>query len=208
MRFRFLGYYAMFIKLQLLLTFLCVSLWPQDSTRLALPPAVDNVIIEELELNNAPIGEVLRLIASQYGINIFVDPNVDQRVSIFLQNASLRDVLTYLESEYRFDYDIKGDIVKVNPPRAPEPLFHIRFNQSDSLITVRVAAAPFGRVLDSLASALKHSFVYNGRLANEIVKVHLIDARGAGRSVGFSHEQRHYRGAAGQPHRSPRSRSR
>jgi type IV pilus assembly protein PilQ len=149
----------------------------QDSTRLALPPAVDNVIIEELELNNAPIGEVLRLIASQYGINIFVDPNVDQRVSIFLQNASLRDVLTYLESEYRFDYDIKGDIVKVNPPRAPEPLFHIRFNQSDSLITVRVAAAPFGRVLDSLASALKHSFVYNGRLANEIVKVHLIDAR-------------------------------
>ena len=168
----------MTIQSILLLYFLtnCFVLVYGQDIQSNIPDSWKKIVVEKLEMRNAPVGDVLRLIASQHGINIFVDPEVDQNVSIYLQNASLSDIMDYLEKEYNFTYEMSGDILEVKPPPEQHPEFHVSYSPVDSSIDIRVASAPFREILDSVSVTTRHNFVYNGKMANTPVRMQLIRA--------------------------------
>jgi type IV pilus assembly protein PilQ len=137
----------------------------------------DQVVIEKLEMRNAPVGDVLRLIASRYQLNIFVDPNLDQKVSINLQNATLQDIIDYLGREYRIQFKIDGNIISVSPPKPVMPGFKIDYSQADSTLSMAIENASLTTVLDSLTLITGVNFIYKGKSANNRQRFFLQKAR-------------------------------
>jgi type IV pilus assembly protein PilQ len=154
---------------------LCIPVLFADNNQ-SLNPAWSKLIIRKLEMHNAPVGDVLQLIASRYDINIFVDPSVRQRVSVYLRNASVTDILNYLSEEYGFSYRMHGNILKVFPPRPEKPPCEIIFSSRDSLITVKIEGIPLGEALDSLTRHTGFNFLYSGSRRDSLVNLHLVNA--------------------------------
>lgn len=166
-------------KIITLILLLCsINLNSQDKLQyhgIQLHDKFNKIIIEKLEMRDAPIGDVLRLIASQNGINIFVAPELDQRVSIFLQNATLDDILNYLSDQYNFTFRMSGDIIHVDPPPLAKPLFSIRFDKTRKKLSIETERASFAEILDSLSNITRDNFVYEGKLKDEKISIHLLD---------------------------------
>jgi len=102
-------------------------------------PLSDTLRIPELDLNNNDIRNVLRGIGMQYGLNIFLEPQVTGNVSLFLTDISVKDAVKFIISQQGYEYRVNNSIVTVYKPVAapviiPEPT--VTFSLNDSLLSV------------------------------------------------------------------------
>lgn len=68
-----------------------------------------------LELENAPLDQVLTLIARQNGLNIVMSTDVEGDVSVRLENVGIRTALDAVLSSNGYNYFLKGDVIVVKP---------------------------------------------------------------------------------------------
>ena len=82
----------------------------------------NKIIIKKLDVKNADLKDVARLLAGEYHINIIVDENVNKRVTFHFSNISFEDFLKFLEADDQLVIEKFGNIYRIKrAPLAPEP---------------------------------------------------------------------------------------
>ncbi len=68
-----------------------------------------------LEFENVPVSTVVNLIAQQYNLNVVLSGQVDEEISINLDNVKLDDALKAILVANGYNYYLSGDIIIVKP---------------------------------------------------------------------------------------------
>lgn len=101
---------------------------PEDSVTINAFPLAENTIphgatqnIELLDFKNTDIRDVVRAIASKYSLNIFVENDIDDRITVHLVDIPVYNALKFLAKEYGLKLERDGSIFKFERPFVPEP---------------------------------------------------------------------------------------
>ncbi|OGB69697.1 MAG: hypothetical protein A2Y94_13655 [Caldithrix sp. RBG_13_44_9] len=71
-------------------------------------------LIIDLDFKNTELKDIIRLIANQYGINIFIEDDVNTRITIHLVNISLSEALNFIIQENNLSIQKSGSIYKIS----------------------------------------------------------------------------------------------
>lgn len=127
---------------------------PTQEDALRALPGMDQVI-PSLSFRSVPISDILRALADQYKLNLFVGPNVQGTITLNLSAISVADALLFIITRSGLTYTISNRVLQITappapappPPAPPQPPQIIR---ADSLISVEVSdhdLAAFAREL-------------------------------------------------------------
>ena len=156
-----------------LFSFICVSVFAQQSQGAAQPlPIPDSVIIKNLNVKNTEIRDLLQGMAVQYGLNLFLAPEVKGPVTVNFNTQPLKDALRVLLQGNGYEYVLDGGVIRVQkpvvkapePPKAPEKRFVVEWTKEtpdqvrgdkerlvsgdvSGLLTIDVEDAPLDKVV-------------------------------------------------------------
>ena len=129
-----------------LLFALCLTALAQSFQPL---PIADSIIVKNLNVKNTEIRDFLQGMAVQYGLNLFLAPEVRGSITINFNNQPLKDALRLLLQWNGYEYTVDGGTIHVRkhvekapePPKPPEKRF--RVENRDNVLTIGVEDAPF-----------------------------------------------------------------
>ncbi len=101
----------------ILLLILPVFLYAGDSLSVKLVQKIDR-----LDFKNTDIRDVVRSIATKYNLNIFVDNNLNMKITLHLVDVNVKDVLDFIVQDNGLKMEQTGSIFKISkplPPKAP-----------------------------------------------------------------------------------------
>lgn len=112
-----------------------------------LPPGATQVIVQ-LDFKNTDLRDVVRSIADKYRLNVFVENQVNQKISIHLVDISAYDALRFIASEYNLVLSRDGAVFYFKNPVTPEPLLNITYENEQ--LSVDLENEPLPKVLSEL----------------------------------------------------------
>lgn len=147
-----MNFYNKFKLLFALLLLACSFVWAQSRPLPPLPIA-DSVVVKNLNVKNTEIRDLLQGLAVQYGLNLFLAPEVKGPVTVNFNNQPLREALRVLLQGNGYEYVLDGGVIRVQkpvektpePPKAPEKRFVVEW-QNDAL-TIDVEDAPLDKLV-------------------------------------------------------------
>ena len=147
-----MNFYNKFRLLFALLLLACSFVWAQSRPLPPLPIA-DSVVVKNLNVKNTEIRDLLQGLAVQYGLNLFLAPEVTGPVTVNFNNQPLREALRVLLQGNGYEYVLDGGVIRVQkpvektpePPKAPEKRFVVEW-QNDAL-TIDVEDAPLDKLV-------------------------------------------------------------
>ena len=147
-----MNFYNKFRLLFALLLLACSFVWAQSRPLPPLPIA-DSVVVKNLNVKNTEIRDLLQGLAVQYGLNLFLAPEVKGPVTVNFNNQPLREALRVLLQGNGYEYVLDGGVIRVQkpvektpePPKAPEKRFVVEW-QNDAL-TIDVEDAPLDKLV-------------------------------------------------------------
>ena len=147
-----MNFYNKFKLLFALLLLACSFVWAQSRPLPPLPIA-DSVVVKNLNVKNTEIRDLLQGLAVQYGLNLFLAPEVKGPVTLNFNNQPLREALRVLLQGNGYEYVLDGGVIRVQkpvektpePPKAPEKRFVVEW-QNDAL-TIDVEDAPLDKLV-------------------------------------------------------------
>ncbi len=77
------------------------------------PPAWADIRVT-MEFQDARLTDVLRIIATEYKVNLAIPDDKDSRVSIYIHNARLEDALNMILSSVGYSYFINGETISIH----------------------------------------------------------------------------------------------
>lgn len=100
-------------------------------------PIADSLMISNLNVKDTEIRDLLQGLAVQYGLNLFLEPEVKGPVTVNFSKQSLKDALRILLSRNGYTYTVEKGVITVHkpvieappPPKAPELRFDVRWNK-------------------------------------------------------------------------------
>jgi type IV pilus assembly protein PilQ len=93
--------------------------------------------IDNLDFKNTDIRDVIRLIATKYNLNIFIDNNISIPVTIHLSNIKIIDAIKFIVDHYDLQLEQMGNILKIQPKEIiPPPPKEIIVSYKDDRLTV------------------------------------------------------------------------
>jgi len=134
----------------------CLFILPVLISLLFLPIAVGDKTPSDLDFKNADLHDVLRVLAQAEGVNIFVAPSVQGRVTIQLKQVTFREVLDLLAREYRLIVEQRDNIYFVSP----DPAQILKIEAEGEFLDVAINNAPLNQVLKEIVSLTKKNIVY------------------------------------------------
>lgn len=120
------------------------------------PAAVGAEAPRDLDFKNADLHDVLRALAEVEGVNIFVDPAVQGRVTIQLKQATFHEVLALLAREYRLIVEHRDNIYFISP----DPAHLLQIEADGEFLNVTANNAPLNQILKEIVSLTKKNIVY------------------------------------------------
>lgn len=81
---------------------------------------VKNGRIISLEIKEAEIADVLRMLAEQFSLNIIVSDKVKGKISVQFNNVSVEEAIDAIVTINGYAYTIKGSVIKVTTPAEAE----------------------------------------------------------------------------------------
>jgi len=91
-----------------------------DTLATHVPALSDSVTIS---VNGVTFQDFIRAIAVADGVNINVDPNINQKVVNNFTNVQFKDVLFFIIKEYDLDIEIIGNIISLSKYKTPPPAY-------------------------------------------------------------------------------------
>ena len=76
--------------------------------------------IMALEIKKAPIKDVLRMLAEQFGLNIVISDQVTGEISVKFSNVSVEEAIDAIVTINGYAYTKKGNVIKVTTPEEVE----------------------------------------------------------------------------------------
>ena len=152
-------YFSNFVSMNFIrkCKFIFVLLFALCTTALAQSfqplPIADSIIVKNLNVKNTEIRDLLQGMAVQYGLNLFLAPDVRGPVTVNFNNQPLKDALRLLLQWNGYDYTIDGGTIHVmkhvekapEPPKPPEKRF--RVENRNNVLTIDVEDAPLDKVV-------------------------------------------------------------
>ena len=77
--------------------------------------------IELLDFKNADLRDVVRAIASKYNLNIFIEDDINNRITIHLGEIPVYQALKFIARQYGLALERDGNIFKFKRPPIPKP---------------------------------------------------------------------------------------
>ena len=134
---------------------ICIPAFAQaDAARLLPPlPIPDSVVVKNLNVKNTEIRDLLQGMAVQYGLNLFLAPEVKGPVTVNFNNQPLKDALRVLLQGNGYEYALDGNVIRVQrpvekipeAPKPPEKRFVV--NWENEALTLDVEDAPLDKVV-------------------------------------------------------------
>ena len=92
-----------------------------DEVQLSIP---ENALhkIQLMDYRNTPIKDVIRAIATNYNLNIFVDDAIEFRITVRLTDITAHDALLFIVKEYGLRMSLEQSIYKIYIPQLPKPV--------------------------------------------------------------------------------------
>jgi type IV pilus assembly protein PilQ len=96
-----------------------------------------NSYVDNLDFKNTDIRDVIRLIATKYNLNIFIDNNISIPVTLHLSNIKIVDAIKFIVDQYNLELIQLGNILKIQQPEIilPPPK-ELIVNYQDDRLTV------------------------------------------------------------------------
>ena len=144
LRFAFLAVFVM-----------CSLVWAQQTTLPPLP-IPDSVVVKNLNVKNTEIRDLLQGLAVQYGLNLFLAPEVKGPVTVNFNNQPLKSALRVLLQGNGYEYVVDGGVIRVQkpvekvpePPKPPEKRFRVEWK--DNALSIDVEDAPLDKLVRTL----------------------------------------------------------
>lgn len=116
-------------------------------------PIADSLVIKNLNVKNTEIRDLLQGMAVQYGLNLFLAPEVKGPVTVNFNNQPVKDALRVLLQGNGYEYVLDGSVIRVQkpvvkapePPKAPEKRFVVDW--SNESLSIDVEDAPLDKVV-------------------------------------------------------------
>lgn len=129
--------------------------WAQQTTLPPLP-IPDSVVVKNLNVKNTEIRDLLQGMAVQYGLNLFLAPEVRGPVTVNFNNQPLKSALRVLLQGNGYEYVVDGGVIRVQkpvekipePPKPPEKRFKVEWN--NNALTIDVEDAPLDKLVRTL----------------------------------------------------------
>src|ERR1700722_3483069 len=67
----------------------------------------------DLSVNNISLQDFLKGLASTHNLNLNIDPSIAQRVSNYLSDESVANILLYLARQFNLDFTFIGTIITI-----------------------------------------------------------------------------------------------
>jgi type II secretory pathway component GspD/PulD (secretin) len=139
-------------------------------------PIADSIIVKNLNVKNTEIRDLLQGMAVQYGLNLFLAPDVRGPVTVNFNNQPLKDALRLLLQWNGYDYTIDGGTIHVRkhvekapePPKPPEKRF--RVESRNNTLTLDVEDAPLDKVVRKIVEVTGKNILLD-RSANKQVSL-------------------------------------
>ena len=152
----------------------------QESDSLLLPPHSLSRIAS-LNFKDTDIRDVLRSIAYEYEVNIIIDNQISQKISITLFDVKVIDALKVIADDHGLDfkYDHTRFYYKKPPekekPVPPEPEPEVTFH--DGLLNIKLQNVDVTKFISALATVTGKNFLLaagtNGRINGSLTNVTL-----------------------------------
>ncbi len=156
---------------------------PQDS--LAVPkkvvetkslkdqiPIADTATIPILDFKNTDIRDILRALGMQYNVNIYLEPDVEGTISLYLTNISVKDAIEFIIKRKGFSYTVKNNIVKVSkpapPPKPTPPKTKVIFHAKEGNLTIDVTDVPVNEVVRMCIDSIGKNVVLDGKNTDKV----------------------------------------
>ena len=136
----------------------CSFAFAEESVNPPLPIA-DSVIVKNLNVKNTEIRDLLQGMAVQYGLNLFLAPEVRGPVTVNFNKQPLKDALRILLQGNGYEYVLDGNVIRVQKPaekaaavpKPPEKRFVVEWR--DNALTIDVEDAPLEKVVRSIVES-------------------------------------------------------
>lgn len=103
-------------------------------------PVPDSIKIPVLDFKNTDIRDILRGLGMQYGVNIYVEPDVTGAVSLYLTDVSVKQAIDFIIKRNKFAHTVDNGIIKVykyeEPPPPPPPKPPCAFNFKNGTLDI------------------------------------------------------------------------
>ncbi|MBN1575031.1 MAG: hypothetical protein JW913_00660 [Chitinispirillaceae bacterium] len=112
-------------------------------------PIPDSLRIPVLDFENADVCDVLRGLAMQYNVNIFIEPEVTGSISLYLADISVKNAIDFIVKRSNYAYTVENHIVKIYkyeepPPKPPQPTSIFRLKKG--LLDIDLKDVPIDQV--------------------------------------------------------------
>jgi type IV pilus assembly protein PilQ len=118
-----------------------------DSLSKTTPALTERV---DFTVNELPLHEFIRGIANEAGLNVNLDPGLNQMVSNNFTNVQVKDLLLFIQSNYPVEISIIGNILNIRriliPPPPASPTIIIDYNSGNEIVSIEVNSAPIDQV--------------------------------------------------------------
>lgn len=136
----------------------CSSAFAEETAYPPLPIA-DSIIVKNLNVKNTEIRDLLQGMAVQYGLNLFLAPEVRGPVTVNFNKQPLKDALRILLQGNGYEYVLDGNVIRVQKPaekaaavpKPPEKRFVVEWR--DNALTIDVEDAPLEKVVRSIVES-------------------------------------------------------
>jgi len=128
-------------------------------------PIPDSLIVKNLNVKNSEIRDLLQGFAVQYGLNLFLAPDVKGPVTVNFNNQPLKEALRILLSSNGYEYTVDSGVIKVKkitpkeppPPKIPEKRFLVEWK--DNKLSLDIEDSPIDKVVREIVSKTNKNIV-------------------------------------------------
>ena len=137
-------------------------------------PIKDSVMIANLNVKDTEIRDLLQGLAVQYGLNLFLEPEVRGPVTVNFTNQPLKDALRILVVRNGYTYGVDHGVITIRKPQpvlqqAPkEPLKRFEIVWKDSRLDLDIEKAPLDKIVRELIEKTGKNIVTEPGLNAEV----------------------------------------
>lgn len=128
---------------------------PAEFEREVVSAKTENAESDEkisLDLKGIDINELFKILSSKSGITIVTSPEVQGRVTVFMNNLSFFDALDVVATMQNLAYEHKGNVIKVMTAAEYERLYGKKYSENKETRTFKLTYAKPANVLNVVNS--------------------------------------------------------
>ena len=129
-------------------------------------------LIVNMDFKDTAMKDIVRLLATRYGLNIFIDDRITVRLTLHLVNVSVGDALIFMVEDNGLILEKIGSIYKISQappaPELPSPPHPWKINYQDGLLSVDFTGEDIREALLQISRITGRTILMDRSVSGEI----------------------------------------